>query len=149
MFGLSVWVIDVRCYIVYYILYYYITLLYYIIIYYIITIIISYTILFYIPSSSSLLLLSHLSFCSSLQSFPIFPLSPSSSFSSSLPSQSISFLFLPFQSSPYPLFLLSHPHSKYTCRCLLLGTYISSSDPLPLSIFHRDSDPAQTNGVDG
>ena len=58
------------------------------------------------------------------------------------------YTLLPFLSPSSPLPLQSS-HSKYTCRCLLLDTYISSSDPLPLSIFHRDSDPACFIGVDG
>ena len=54
--------------------------------------------------------------------------------------QSSHLIHLPFLSSPLLFylpnipFLSSSPHSKYTCRCLLLDTYISSSS--------RHSDPA-------
>ena len=72
----------------------------------------------------------------------------SSDLSSVLFSSSLPFLLLLF--FPLLLLFLPHPHSssqsssshsKYTCRCLLLDTYISSSS--------RQSDPACFIGVDG
>ena len=107
---MSVWVIDVRCYIVYYILYYYILYIYiYIYYYYILyhTLLLLHLILYY----------TLLFFCS------IFSSLPSPSFSSSLP-------FLSFQYSsshlPPPPFCSSLPifSSSPIILGILVGTYI-------------------------
>ena len=140
--------LGVILYIILYTILLYIILLY-IYIYYTI---ISYIILFYI------LFLSHLLRYSPnpplFFSFPPNPLIYLPHLIHSFPHSVLSFQILNLSSSSHSFLPFSFPynlssHSFYTCRHLLLDTYISSSDPLPLSIFHRDSDPACFIGVDG
>ena len=53
-------------------------------------------------------------------------------------------LFYSIPPPPFPsIYLLFYSHSFYTCRCLLLDTYISDSSPYP------KTDPACFIGVDG
>ena len=65
------------------------------------------------------------------------------------PLSSIPFPHLP--SFIFPSFPNLSPlsYSSLHSQTIIPYTYISSSDPLPLSIFHRDSDPACFIGVDG
>ena len=123
----EVYRIDVRCILYYYILLYYIIYYsYYYILYYALLLLLIYLLFLLLPILLFYLLPSSQQLIHSIRVGTYITLFILSSDLSSVLSSSPPFPPPP----PFPsIYLLFYSHSFYTCRCLLLDTYISDSSP--------------------